>query len=75
MPFSVPQDFDLRSHLAGGSLCLHKWTQTYGQAEDRAVVVGPAHPSCPVDPIGGLEQPARVGVNAVRARALRADVM
>src|ERR1700730_12408997 len=42
------QNFDGRSYFRGGRLGLHKWPQTYRQAEDRAVTVGPAISRCPV---------------------------
>ena len=62
-----PQNLDGRSHLAGGRLRFHKRPETHGEAEDRAIAVGPARSRCPVEgPVGVLDQP-RVGLLAVRA--------
>jgi len=61
------QNFDGRTHLAGGGLCFHKRAKPYRQAEDRAVAAGPAERRCPVElPIGALDQ-RRFGAYAVRA--------
>src|SRR5580658_5622416 len=70
-----PQNRDGCSHRTGGRPCFHKSSQSYGQAEDRAVFARPATVRCSVErTVGVLHEPA-VGGEAVATGNLGAEAV